>query len=413
MTVHRTRDGWRNRIIGHGEEVPDQLLANPLNCGGFAYNSMHEPGAKVLPVLPAALAARCIWIKVGIVPPVRIEGSGHLVDGHARVMLADRNGETEILAVWVDLSEEEESLILATLDPLAAMAGVDAEKLDELLREVSTGDTALQAMLADLAESAGILNKPTVAEDPGAQIDRAEELRQKWGTERGQLWEIGRHRLLCGDSTSTDDVARLVGGERAGAVVTDPPYGIDQPGITNDDPAGLRLLFDGCLSAMPVDDAAIIAFQSTRMFPVWLDAIRAAGHDFERMLWMYKPNDVTFPWRGWLLKSEAILVSTVGEASWLRVDPFAHDCYTSNWDSETKAKIDGWHASIKPLPLIQDLVSRVGGLVYEPFSGSGTTLVACERLSRDCRAIELEPKYVAVALERLSGMGLTPRLSDG
>lgn len=83
--------------------------------------------------------------------------TGNLIDGHARVTVADRNGETEIPAVWVDLSEEEEALILATIDPLSAMAATDREQLAALLEDVTTGDAALQAMLDKLAQDAGLV----------------------------------------------------------------------------------------------------------------------------------------------------------------------------------------------------------------------------------------------------------------
>lgn len=203
-------------------------------------------------------------------------------------------------------------------------------------------------------------------------------------------------------------------GEKAGAVMTDPPYGINREGIENDDPEGLAELFDGCLSVMPVENAVIIAFQSPRLFPVWLDAIRAHGHKFERELWMYKPNDETFPWRGWLQTSEAILLSSFGKAEWLRFDPFAHDCYSpTTLGSELQKSWGKAHASVKPIAVIQDLISRIGGIVYDPFLGSGTTLIACERLGRKCRAAEISPAYCAVAIQRWVDMtGGIPELVE-
>lgn len=189
----------------------------------------------------------------------------------------------------------------------------------------------------------------------------------------------------------------------AAAVVTDPPYGIEREGVTNDDPQGLDALLRGAVAQLPIQDAVVVAFASPRLFPVWLDAIREGGHHFERMLWMYKPNDETFPWRGWLLKSEAILVSTVGRGSWNEVHPFAHDCYEANWGHETKTDVPGWHGSIKPFTVIQDLVQRVsepGQTIVDPFLGSGTTLLAAEGLGRICYGCEIEPGYVDVAVRR-------------
>jgi len=211
------------------------------------------------------------------------------------------------------------------------------------------------------------------------------------------------HRILCGDSTRRDDVERVMQGEKADAVVTDPPYGQNQKGVPNDEPEKLSALISGALQCMPVDNAVVIAFSSPRTFPVWLDEARKQGHKFERMLWLYKAAQETFPWRGWLLKSETILATSVGTGQWQDVHPYSHDCYYKAEVSGQLSPDSGWHGSVKPLDVVSDFIKRVSpkdGILYEPFSGSGTTLIACENLGRKCRAIEISPGYVAVALQR-------------
>jgi ParB-like chromosome segregation protein Spo0J len=134
---------WRNRIIGHGEEAPDQLLANPRNW------RIHPKAQQ------DALAG--VLDQVGWVQDVIVnQQTGHVVDGHARVAIAISRNEPSVPVVYVDLSEDEEALILATLDPLSAMAATDREQLSELLAEISTGDAAVQAMLDQLARDQGI-----------------------------------------------------------------------------------------------------------------------------------------------------------------------------------------------------------------------------------------------------------------
>lgn len=130
---------WANRIIGY-ENVPiDQVLFNSKNW------RLHPKAQQ------AALSG--VLNDVGVVQNIIINRTtGNLVDGHLRVTLADRNGETHLPATIVELSEAEEAEILATLDPLSAMAAADREKLDELLREVHTGDAAVMAMLEELAK---------------------------------------------------------------------------------------------------------------------------------------------------------------------------------------------------------------------------------------------------------------------
>ena len=129
---------WRNRIIGHGEEAPDQLLANPGNW-------------RVHPKAQQAALAGAIE-DIGFIRSVTVNRtSGHVIDGHLRVALALRNNEATIPVEYVEMSEAEEVEALLTLDPIAAMAAADKEKLDALLRDVATGSEAVQAMLAELA----------------------------------------------------------------------------------------------------------------------------------------------------------------------------------------------------------------------------------------------------------------------
>ena len=119
------------------------------------------------------------------------ERTQRLLDGHARKGIGIARGTDKIPVLIGNWSEEQECKILATLDPIGALAEADSAKLEALLREVSTGSDALQQMLADLARDAGIVPpEVNIAADPGPQIDRAAELQQKWRTATGQLWLI-------------------------------------------------------------------------------------------------------------------------------------------------------------------------------------------------------------------------------
>lgn len=135
---------WRNRIIATGDEAPDQLLANPKN---FRRHPKHQQEA-----------LRGVLNEVGWVQDVIVNRTtGRLVDGHLRVELALRDGAATVPVKYVELSEAEEALILATFDPISALATADREQLDALLREVSTGEAGVQQMLADLAQREGIM----------------------------------------------------------------------------------------------------------------------------------------------------------------------------------------------------------------------------------------------------------------
>ena len=143
---------WRNRIVSEGYEAPDQLLANPLN---WRVHPLHQQ-QKLEGVL-----AEVGWIQRIIVN----EATGHVIDGHARVGLAIARGEPRVPVLYVDLTLEEERLVLATLDPIGALAGTDREILDTLLAEVSSSDSAVQSLLDDLAHDRGTLAMPDTGAD--------------------------------------------------------------------------------------------------------------------------------------------------------------------------------------------------------------------------------------------------------
>ncbi len=203
----------RNRIVGTGEAAPDQLVANPANW-------RTHPG-------PQRAALRGSLEHVGWVAQVMVNRrTGFVVDGHARIEEALARGEATIPVVYVDLEPEEEALILATLDPIGAMATRDDARLQELLSGIAIDEAGLLALLADLAPL-----KPRVGlTDP----DDVPPLGDESGIKAGDLFALGDHRLLCGDSTSPEDLSRLMGGGLAEMVWTDPPYGVAYVGKTRD-----------------------------------------------------------------------------------------------------------------------------------------------------------------------------------
>ena len=323
-------------------------------------------------------------------PIVNLDSANTIIGGHQRKHVLEATGVKEC-ECWIpdrELSEKEVEELNIRLNK-----NTGSWDFDTLANEFELDD------LLDWGFDKGELDLDLWAEDAPEdvepQLDKAEELREKWGVETGQLWQLGEHRLICGDCTDRAVVDKVMQGEVAGAVVTDPPYGINREGIENDDPEGLRALFDGCLSVMPIENAVVIAFQSPRLFPVWLNAIRDNGHKFERSLWMHKSNDVTNPWRGWMMNGEPIFVSSFGIPEFGKTDA-VQDCYIITHDTGVKIP----HASVKPIPVTENLLEHTTGIVYEPFSGSGTTLIACERLGRKCRAVEISPAYCAVAIQR-------------
>ena len=211
-----------DRITGHGEEAPDQLLAHP--------NWRTHPKAQ--------RALREELDTVGYVAQVIVSRlTGYLVDGHLRVAEALSHGQPTIPVVYVDLSEDEERLVLASLDPLAAMATTDEAKFRELLAEVSVDSGALAAMLAALAPAEpqdGLVDPDDVPKPPDEPV-----------TKPGDLWLLGEHRLLCPDAGSEADLDRLLDGVTVDLPLTDPPYDVRvEPRSNNAIAAGMSRQWD-------------------------------------------------------------------------------------------------------------------------------------------------------------------------
>ena len=181
---------WTNRIVGHDEVAPDQLLANPLN---FRIHPSAQQSA-----LSGSLDSLG-WIQEVLVN----KNTGHVIDGHLRIQLALRNDEKSIPVTYLDLTEDEERLALLSLDPIAAMAATDKEQLETLLSQVNSDDQRVQEFLSNLAKESGLTYGEQEQGDAEPQIDKAEELQKKWGVQTGDLYSIGSHKLLCGDSTQT------------------------------------------------------------------------------------------------------------------------------------------------------------------------------------------------------------------
>ncbi len=195
---------WRNRIVGYSEEEPDQLLANPSNWRIHPFSQQN--------------ALSGVLKEVGLVQNVVANRTtGHLVDGHLRVMLAMRENQPVVPVTWVELSEEEERLILASLDPLAAMATADAGALDALLSSVQSGEAAVQEMLAELAAVSGLYDAgktphlDDLADEYGDHDDRAfwPFIRVQVSPQTWQCWKELMTAAPGGDET--EKAAYLIG----------------------------------------------------------------------------------------------------------------------------------------------------------------------------------------------------------
>ena len=387
---------WANRIVGHGEEAPEGLLANPANW------RLHPKAQQ------DALAG--VLSEVGWVQDIIVNRrTGHVVDGHLRVSLALREAARSVPVVYVDLDPAEEALILATLDPLAAMATTDEAKLAELLADITLPDEAELEGLAGLLDSLGPHEPTTGLTDP----DEVPAPSEAPYVKTGELYVLGDHRLLCGDATSPDDVARVLGGERPTLTVTDPPYGVEYdaswrrklaPGavyregkVANDD----RADWSEAMALLPGDVAYV--WHGGLHAGVVAASLTAAGYDIRSQIVWTKPALVlsrgAYHWQhepAWFAVRKGATAHWIGD----RKQSTVWDIATVHRTAGTSDDAITDHSTQKPVECMSRPLKNHEGDVYDPFVGSGTTLIAAEQLGRRCFAIEIAPVYVQMAIER-------------
>lgn len=394
---------WQNRITGYKQVPVNELLANPSNA--------RRHPAKQREALRGSLDT------IGWIAPVIVNSrTGYVIDGHARIEEALTKDDTQLLpVVEVDLSPEEEAQALASYDFITYLAEYDREQLEALLHQVQSDDARIQQLMSDLAsENALTWGEPDVIPDaPDAQIDRAEELNQQWQVQSGDLWIIpsitgeGEHRLLCGDSTNADDVARLMGDDKANLGLTDPPYGVDMSkgfegfeGFGGFGPPIARKQYtDDWDAERPPKEAFDNLLKNVNSCIVF------GGNFFADLL----PQSTH-----WIVWDKLNTMPTYGdcELAWTNIDRKSVKKFTYQYNGLIGKEKERYHPTQKPVGLFSELLngySDEGLIILDTYGGSGTTMVACEQLSRQCRMIEIEPKYCAVILERMAQMGCTPR----
>jgi DNA modification methylase len=365
----------------------------------------------------------------GFCNPCMIDGEGGIIAGHGRVMAARQLGLAEVPCIRLGhLTEVQRRAYVIADNKLALNAGWDEEMLALELSALRIDDFDLGLTGFDPGELDGLLdglglNVERTDGDTEPQIDRAEELRKQWGVETGQLWQLGEHRLLCGDSTNADDVARVMGAERSVVVVTDPPYSVNYEDShltrggnelvhahyheANINHADL-LCFLGILPC----DLVIFSYSVNRHIGVLVDKLRQYKWEVRKELVWVKSNFAFWPGAAYQQKHEPIWICTRNGASFAGNVP-SNEPTVFEFAKPSAHKP---HPTMKPIELWQRLIgnhSNSGEIVFEPFCGSGTSIIACENLGRKCRAIEMAPAYVAVAMQRWADhTGQTPVLCD-
>jgi len=363
--------------------------------------------------------------KFGLADPLIINRDGGLIGGHQRKrLLADPDAIVDVRVPSRQLTEREAEELAIRLNRAQGDWDFDALangfEIDDLL-DWGFEEQELRQGGIDL-DSHG-------PEDPGAQIDRADELREKWQVEAGQLWRLGEHRLICDDCTDREVVERLLRGDKPALMVTDPPYGVKYDSewrkpyssgeyvvgkITNDDRSDWSEVY-------PLFDAPVLyVWHGGIHADIVAAGLRSAGYELRaQIIWN---KDVMVFGRGayhWKHEPCWYAVKRGCKANWIggRSESTVWDCANNSGAARTGDSADEFnanHISQKPVQLMERAIkNHDADIVADPFLGSGTTLIACERLGRKCLAVEIVPAYVAVTLQRWADMtGQTPELIE-
>ncbi len=351
-----------------------------------------------------------------------------IIAGHGVVAAARQLGWTHIHADVLDPAMPEQTALayLVADNELSRLADPDQAALAALLQELGAGDDALLAAMGyDAGELEQLLQAVTPAGtgDAEPQVDRAEELRVKWGVEPGQLWALGEHRLICGDCTDAATVARVMGGEKADMVFTSPPY---NRGTTTG--GGFNA---GGLSQQLIDSYSDYADDRTvKDYRDWQSSLLLSWWkllaDNGAIFYNHRPRvqngiyETPLEWNpGLPIRQIVIWHSGAGinfapthyrvSHEWIVIYAIPAFRLSSKGDSGIgdvwqfgATRIDGHPAPFTVDLPITALKTTTCAIVFDPFSGSGTTLIACQNLARRCRAIEISPAYCAVTLQRFT-----------
>jgi len=342
----------------------------------------------------------------GFVNPIIVDRDYSVIAGHGRLIAAKEEGFSEVPCVFVDyLTEAQKKAYIIADNRYAEDAGWD----EELLRLEIEGLQGMEFNVELLGFEPAELNK-LLTNDEDIQEDDFDvdaELQKPALTKAGDIWLLGKHRLVCGDSTKPDTYKVLMDGKKANLVVTDPPYNVNYEGsagkIKNDNmgnEAFYTFLFDAFKSMEEVmaQDASIYVFHADTEGLNFRKAFSDAGFYLSGTC-IWKKQSLVLGRSPYQWQHEPVLFGwkKKGKHMW-----YSDRKQSTIWEYD-KPKKNGEHPTMKPIALIANPITNssiTGCIVLDPFGGSGSTLIACEQTDRICHTIELDEKFCDVIVKR-------------
>lgn len=365
----------------------------------------------------------------GFVNPVLVGGDNIIIAGHGRVMAAKKLGLKTVPTIKLDdLSENQRRALVIADNKIAENAGWDEELLRLELQNLADEDFDLDLLGFDDVELDDLL--ASLDDDEAATLDEnIPEVQENPVSRTGDIWIMGEHRLLCGDSTSEADMKKLMGGELADMVFTDPPYNVNYGDTAKDKlrskggaKAGRKIMNDNlgddfeafltaaCKNMLAHTKGALYICMSSSELDTLQSAFRNAGGKWSTFI-IWAKNTFTLGRSDYQRQYEPILYGWKdgNDRYWCGARDQG-DVWFYN-----KPQKNDLHPTMKPVDLVVRGIknsSKTLDIVLDPFGGSGSTLIAAEHTGRQARLIELDPKYVDVIVRRWQEMtGLQATLS--
>ena len=345
----------------------------------------------------------------GFINPVIIDRDFNVIAGHGRIAAAKEEGITEVPCVFVDyLTEAQKKAYILADNRMALDAGWDEELLRIEIESLQGADFDVSLTgfgedeIADLFAGDG---EKDVKDD---DFDLSAALEKAAFVERGDIWTVGRHRLLCGDATSAEDVAALMDGKKANLIVTDPPYNVafksgSGLSIQNDSMENgefytfLYNSFQNMAGHLEKGGAAYVFHADTEGLNFRKAFVDAGFHLAGVCIWV--KNSLVLGRSDYQWQHEPVLYGFLknGKHPW-----YSDRKQTTIWNYD-KPKRNKNHPTSKPLDLLGYPIcnsSQENAIVLDTFGGSGSTMMACEQTNRICCMMELDEKYASVILRR-------------
>mgnify|MGYP003667610775 CR=1 FL=1 len=336
----------------------------------------------------------------GFTNPILVDGDNGIIAGHGRLMAARKLGLESVPSIRLThLSEAQKRAYVIADNKLALNAGWDEELLSLELGELQ----AIDFDLSLIGFSEDELELLLVEEVEGlTDEDAVPELPETPTTVEGDVWVLGNHRLMCGDSTSIDAVDKLMDGKKADMVHTDPPYGVSYQSNmrTKSDQFDVIANDDVFLDIAPVIAACstgwVFVWTSWKVITTWIDMFEGFGYPTNQVIWYKGGGGIGDLKKTFSSDYETALV-------WHRGAELTGKRIGSVWKVDKDGASTYMHPTQKPVALPEEAIdktTRQGDLVLDLFGGSGSTLIACEKTNRVSYNMELDPKYCDVIIKR-------------